>query len=166
MQQDPRPIGMMPGRRKGVLALRPDRFTTLAQQSLADAQSLASRRRHPELVGLHLLSALLEDRSGPVASVLPRVGADVDRIAKVVASELEKLPTVDGGQPSGGVYGAVGGGLGGSLVGVGGSRAASPGYGGYGSSWPGYGAQSSRADRESTRLNSSHPSRYRMPPSA
>ncbi|MEO0482785.1 MAG: AAA family ATPase [Planctomycetota bacterium] len=82
--------------------MRPDRFTTLAQQSLADAQSLASRHRHPELVGLHLLSALLEDRSGPVASVLPRVGADVDRIAKVVASELEKLPTVDGGQPAGG----------------------------------------------------------------
>ncbi|MEL7473135.1 MAG: Clp protease N-terminal domain-containing protein, partial [Planctomycetota bacterium] len=82
--------------------MRPDRFTTLAQQAIAEAQSLASRRGHPELVGLHVLSALLEDASGPVASVLPRVGADVARLLTITHSEVDKLPTVEGAQPAGG----------------------------------------------------------------
>ena len=42
--------------------MRPDRFTTLAQEALASAQTLAVTKSHAELTPLHMLAALLEER--------------------------------------------------------------------------------------------------------
>jgi len=41
--------------------MRLDRFTTLAQEALNNAQSWAADHSHSELTPLHLLHALLED---------------------------------------------------------------------------------------------------------
>ena len=79
--------------------MRPDRFTTLAQQALADAQSLAAERSHGELSPLHLLAALLAEEGATPVSILHKVGADVPRLRQIVESELSRLPTVQGATP-------------------------------------------------------------------
>ena len=82
--------------------MRMDRFTTLAQQALADAQADASRRSSPEVNGLHVLGALLSDRNGAPWSILARTGADVGRIASLAESELGRLPKTSSGAGSSG----------------------------------------------------------------
>jgi ATP-dependent Clp protease ATP-binding subunit ClpB len=76
--------------------MRQDQFTTAAQQVLADAQSAAARTGHPEVTGLHVLNALLDDRSGPAASILTKAGGEVSRVQVPVVSELTRLPKVSG----------------------------------------------------------------------
>lgn len=77
--------------------MRMDRFTTAAQEALAGAQTAAAGASHPEVGGLHLLSAMLEDRNGPTAAVLKKVGAPLDRLGGIVQSELKRLPTASSG---------------------------------------------------------------------
>ena len=77
--------------------MRMDRFTTAAQEVLAGAQTAAAGASHAEVGGLHLLSAMLEDRNGPGVAVLKKVGAPIDRLSAMVQSELKRLPTVSGG---------------------------------------------------------------------
>jgi ATP-dependent Clp protease ATP-binding subunit ClpB len=77
--------------------MRMDRFTTAAQEVLAGAQTAAAGASHPEVGGLHLLAAMLEDRNGPAAAVLTRIGAPVDRVKSMTAGELKRLPTASSG---------------------------------------------------------------------
>jgi ATP-dependent Clp protease ATP-binding subunit ClpB len=76
--------------------MRMDRFTTMAQEALAGAQSLALARSHPELSPLHLLVALLEDRNGIARSILGKAAVNADRVAQTAAAELQRRPTVAG----------------------------------------------------------------------
>jgi len=80
--------------------MRPDRFTTTAQQVLSEAQSDAASRSNPEVTGLHILAALLSDKSGPGWSIVQRAGSDPARIASIVESELGRLPTTNSGAGS------------------------------------------------------------------
>jgi len=77
--------------------MRQDKMTTAVQQALADAQSAASSASNPEITGLHILRALLADRSGPASSILTKAGGDVARITTITASELARLPKVSSG---------------------------------------------------------------------
>src|SRR5688500_6607731 len=82
--------------------MRMDRFTALAQESLASAQSLAASAGHSEFSPLHLLGALLtpaDSGQSPVtASILAKSGVDATRVRQVVDAELKRLPTVSGTQ--------------------------------------------------------------------
>ncbi|MHC4710308.1 MAG: Clp protease N-terminal domain-containing protein, partial [Planctomycetota bacterium] len=77
--------------------MRPDRFTTLAQEALASAQTLAVTRSHAELTPLHILAALLADTAGITGSIMARAGVDAARVGEVARAELERLPKVSGG---------------------------------------------------------------------
>jgi ATP-dependent Clp protease ATP-binding subunit ClpB len=77
--------------------MRPDRFTTLAQEALASAQALAMGKSHAELSPLHILAALLEDTAGITGSIMAKAGADAARVGDVARAELERLPSVTGG---------------------------------------------------------------------
>ncbi|MHC4108309.1 MAG: ATP-dependent chaperone ClpB, partial [Planctomycetota bacterium] len=76
--------------------MRMDRFTTLSQEALAAAQSLAITKSHAELAPLHILAALLEDPNGIVRSILAKTGVNADRVSEVTAAELGRSPTVSG----------------------------------------------------------------------
>jgi ATP-dependent Clp protease ATP-binding subunit ClpB len=78
--------------------MRMDRFTTLVQQALADAQSDAMARSNPEVSGLHVLHALLKEKGGAAWSILDKVGGAAARVASITESEIKRLPTVSGGQ--------------------------------------------------------------------
>jgi len=77
--------------------MKMERFTTAAQEVLAGAQTAASGASHPEVGGLHLLAAMLDDPKGPATSVLNRIGAPVDRLRTIVTGELKRLPTTSSG---------------------------------------------------------------------
>ncbi|HYF14472.1 MAG TPA: AAA family ATPase [Phycisphaerales bacterium] len=77
--------------------MRPDKFTTSAQQVLGDAQSSAVQRGHPEVTGLHMLRAMLDDRSGNAWSIMARAGIEPMRIVQLADAELSRVPTVSSG---------------------------------------------------------------------
>ncbi|TVQ63771.1 MAG: ATP-dependent chaperone ClpB, partial [Phycisphaerales bacterium] len=79
--------------------MRMDRFTTLAQQALADAQSLATERRHGEVSPLHLLCAMLDETGGGASSVIERAGLQLAKVREVAQAQLQRLPTVSEGAP-------------------------------------------------------------------
>jgi len=77
--------------------MRMDRFTSMAQQALAEAQQEALARSNPEVTGLHVLGALAGEASAPGASVIKEAGGDPAKVASVVESELGRLPTTSSG---------------------------------------------------------------------
>ncbi len=76
--------------------MRFDRLTIKSQEALQAAQQLAERRGNPEVDGIHLLSALLEQSEGIVTPILQKLGSDVARLRDDVDREGEKLPHVSG----------------------------------------------------------------------
>ncbi|NNM87444.1 MAG: AAA domain-containing protein, partial [Phycisphaerae bacterium] len=81
--------------------MRLDKFTIKAQEALAAAQSRAVEANHSEVGSLHLLAALLDDRDGIIPPLLAKLGVDGQRLASVVESELNRLPTLSGGSQPG-----------------------------------------------------------------
>ncbi|MBM4107108.1 MAG: ATP-dependent chaperone ClpB [Phycisphaerae bacterium] len=82
--------------------MRIDRFTTLAQEAIASAQSAANAAGHSEVSPLHLLAAMLQERQSVAASILTKAGIDPARVRQVTEAELRRLPTVQGASPQGG----------------------------------------------------------------
>ena len=77
-----------------------DKLTTKSQEAIAGAQRLATTKGNPEIGGLHLLAAALEERNGAVAPIFAAIGVDVARLKKAVDSEIDRLPRVEGTTPS------------------------------------------------------------------
>ena len=77
--------------------MRMDRLTTLAQEILAGAQSLAMSKSHAEMSPLHILAAMLDARESVAHSILDKAGFDSDRIAQIATSEVNRKPTISGG---------------------------------------------------------------------
>ncbi len=78
--------------------MRMDRFTTMAQQTLADAQQDAVSRQNSEVTPLHVLSAMLKERGSTTWSILERAAGatGTQRLSQVVGSELDRLPKIGG----------------------------------------------------------------------
>ena len=76
-----------------------ERFTTLAQQAITQALSIATSFKHAELAPLHILCALIEDASGTTRSLIKRGGGDPLRVTELATAQLHKMPTVTGAQP-------------------------------------------------------------------
>ncbi|MBV8205528.1 MAG: AAA family ATPase, partial [Acidobacteria bacterium] len=79
------------------MAIRPDKLTVKSQEALQAAGQLAGERGNPEVLPLHLLAALAEDREGIVAPVLSKIGADAQAVAAEARAEIARLPQVSGG---------------------------------------------------------------------
>ena len=77
--------------------MRMDRLTTLAQEILAGAQSLAMSKSHAEMSPLHILAAMFDARESVAHSILDKSGFDSDRIAQIATSEVNRKPTISSG---------------------------------------------------------------------
>ena len=77
--------------------MQPERLTTRLQAAIGAAQSLAVGRDNPAMEPLHLLGALLEERSAD--SLLKAAGVDLQALAGDVQRRLTDLPRV--GKPDG-----------------------------------------------------------------
>ncbi len=83
------------------MAIRWEKLTVKAQEAMQSASSLAGEHGNPEILPLHLLAALLEDREGICVPVLEKVGVPVEQLLSGVNSAIEKLPKVSGGSQPG-----------------------------------------------------------------
>src|SRR6202166_2704557 len=79
------------------MAIKWDRLTVKSQEAVQAAGGLAAENGNPEVLPLHLMAALLEDREGVVIPVLERGGVPVEQLLSGVNSAIEKLPKVQGG---------------------------------------------------------------------
>src|SRR5216684_7784120 len=79
------------------MAIRWDKFTLKAQEAVQRGNELASEHGNPELLPLHLLAALLEDKEGIVPPVLEKIGIGPQLVLSEIYQEIERLPKVSGG---------------------------------------------------------------------
>ena len=79
------------------MAIRWDKFTLKAQEAMQRGNDLASEHGNPELLPLHLLAALLEDKEGIVPPVLEKIGMEPQLVLNAIYREIEQLPKVTGG---------------------------------------------------------------------
>src|SRR6202046_5693325 len=78
------------------MPIRWDKFTVKAQEAVQRASQLASEHGNPEVLPVHLLAALLEDKEGIVPPVLEKIGIGPQAVLSDIYKELEKLPKVSG----------------------------------------------------------------------
>src|SRR6202012_3116295 len=80
-----------------VMAIKWDRLTVKSQEAVQAASGHAVENGNPEVLPLHLMAALLDDREGVVIPVLEKVGVPVEQLLSGVNSAIAKLPKVQGG---------------------------------------------------------------------
>ncbi len=78
------------------MAIRWDKFTVKAQEAVQRGNELASEHGNPELMPVHLLAALVEDKEGIVVPVLEKIGIGPQAVLAEIYIEIEKLPKVSG----------------------------------------------------------------------
>ena len=78
------------------MAIRRDKLTLKAQEALQQANQLASENGNPELLPLHLLTAMLEDQEGIVPPVLEKIGVGPQAVLSDVNRAMQQLPKVSG----------------------------------------------------------------------
>ena len=83
------------------MAIRWDKFTVKSQEAVQAANGLAADNGNPELLPLHLLSALLGDHEGVILPVLEKIGVPTAHLAGKAKDALQKLPKVQGGAQPG-----------------------------------------------------------------
>ena len=74
-----------------------NRMTVKAAEAVAAAARGALRAQHPEVGGVHLLRALLEQEGGIVVPVLGKMEVQPERVIRAVEAELGRRATVSGG---------------------------------------------------------------------
>jgi ATP-dependent Clp protease ATP-binding subunit ClpB len=73
-----------------------DKLTRKSQEALSDAIRTAAAAGNPNVDGLHLLAALLEQQGGTAAPLLRAVGADPVAVLKAATEQLARLPQAAG----------------------------------------------------------------------
>jgi ATP-dependent Clp protease ATP-binding subunit ClpB len=78
------------------MPIRWDKFTLKAQEAVQRATELASEHGNPEMLPLHLLAALLEDKEGIVPPVLEKIGIGPQSVLNDIYQTMERLPKISG----------------------------------------------------------------------
>jgi ATP-dependent Clp protease ATP-binding subunit ClpB len=78
------------------MAIRWDKFTLKAQEAVQRANELASEHGNPEMMPLHIVAALLEDKEGIVPPVLEKIGIGPEAVLNEVYDAIKRLPKVSG----------------------------------------------------------------------
>src|ERR1035441_4579647 len=83
------------------MAFKWEKLTVKSQEAVQAAASTAAENGNPEVLPLHLLATLLEDREGVVLPVLEGAGVRVQELLAGVNAAISKLPKVSGGATPG-----------------------------------------------------------------
>ena len=78
------------------MAIRWEKFTVKSQEAVQAASSLALEHGNPEVLPLHLLAALLQDKDGIISPLLERAEVPTAQVRLKVTDALNKLPKVSG----------------------------------------------------------------------
>ena len=83
------------------MAIKWEKLTVKSQEAVQGAVQNASENGNPEVLPLHLMAALLEDKEGVVIPVLEKIGVPVQQLLSNVNAAIAKLPKVQGGTQPG-----------------------------------------------------------------
>ncbi len=78
------------------MAIKWDKLTVKSQEAIQGAAQNAAENGNPEVLPLHLMAALLEDKEGVVQPVLEKVGVPVQQLLAAVNGAVAKLPKIQG----------------------------------------------------------------------
>jgi ATP-dependent Clp protease ATP-binding subunit ClpB len=78
------------------MAIRWDKFTLKSQEAIQQASSLANENGQPEVVPMHLLMALLEDKEGIIVPLLQKVGIPTEQMLASARQAIAGMPKVSG----------------------------------------------------------------------
>jgi ATP-dependent Clp protease ATP-binding subunit ClpB len=78
------------------MAIRWEKLTVKSQQAMQQAQERAAELGNPEILPIHLLLALVEDREGVIPAVLGKIGVPAERLETSLHQIEDKLPRVAG----------------------------------------------------------------------
>ena len=78
------------------MAIRWDKFTLKSQEAIQKASSLANENGQPEVLPIHLLMALVEDREGIIVPLLQKIGVPTEQLVSSARQVIDKLPKVSG----------------------------------------------------------------------
>jgi ATP-dependent Clp protease ATP-binding subunit ClpB len=73
-----------------------DKLTRKSQEALSEALQRASAAGNPNVDGLHLLAALLDQDGGIAVPLLRAAGADPHEVASQTKDQLARLPRMSG----------------------------------------------------------------------
>jgi len=89
------------------MAIRWDKFTVKSQEAMQNASTLAVQNGNPELLPIHLLAVLLEDKEGIIVPVLQKIGVPTDRLQQDANRAVAGLPKVSGSSAQPGMSNAL-----------------------------------------------------------
>jgi len=78
------------------MAMRWDKFTLKSQEAIQQASALANENGQPEVVPMHLLTALVEDKEGIIIPLLQKIGVPTDQLLASAQQAIAGLPKVSG----------------------------------------------------------------------
>jgi ATP-dependent Clp protease ATP-binding subunit ClpB len=78
------------------MAIRWDKFTLKSQEAIQKASSLANENGQPEVLPIHLLAALVEDREGIIVPLLQKIGVPTEQLVSSARKVIDGLPKVSG----------------------------------------------------------------------
>lgn len=79
-----------------MMAFQPEKLTVKAQEAVQASQSLAQTNQHQQIMPLHLLKALLDDKQGIILPLMEKIGIPVSQLISLVDNEINRLPKVSG----------------------------------------------------------------------
>ncbi len=82
------------------MAIRWDKFTLKSQEAIQKASSLANENGQPEVLPMHLLMALVEDKEGIIVPLLQKIGVPTEQMLAGVRHAIAGLPKVSGAAAS------------------------------------------------------------------
>ena len=78
------------------MAIRWDKLTVKAQEAVQRANEIAAEHGNPELMPVHVLVALVEDREGIVAPLLGKIGVQPGAVLSAAMNVVRTLPKLSG----------------------------------------------------------------------
>jgi ATP-dependent Clp protease ATP-binding subunit ClpB len=82
------------------MAIRWDKFTLKSQEAIQKASSLANENGQPEVLPMHLLMALVEDKEGIIVPLLQKIGVPTEQLLSSARHAVAGLPKVSGAAAS------------------------------------------------------------------
>ncbi len=89
------------------MAIKWDKLTVKSAEAVQSAAGMAAEHGNPEVLPVHLMAALLEDKEGVVLPVLEKVGVPVQQLLAQMNSAITKLPKVQGASQQPGMGNAL-----------------------------------------------------------
>jgi ATP-dependent Clp protease ATP-binding subunit ClpB len=80
------------------MAMRWDKFTLKSQEAVQRAVALANENGQPEVVPMHLLLALIEDKEGIIVPLLQKIGVPADKLLGTAQQAIAGMPKVSGSE--------------------------------------------------------------------